>query len=62
MGRALTGDERRPEGFDIRPVPADDEAELRCFHEVLESAFADTPDFQPTHTPPGARLSCGCPH
>jgi mycothiol synthase len=48
MSRALTGDERLPEGFGIRPVRADDEAELRRFHEVLESAFADTPDFQPT--------------
>jgi ribosomal protein S18 acetylase RimI-like enzyme len=48
MGRVLTGDERMPEGFDIRPVRANDEAELRSFHEVLESAFADTPDFQPT--------------
>jgi ribosomal protein S18 acetylase RimI-like enzyme len=48
MGRVLTGDERPPEGFGIRPLRADDEAEMRDFHAVLESAFADTPDFQPT--------------
>ncbi|MEV4140413.1 GNAT family N-acetyltransferase [Dactylosporangium sp. NPDC049742] len=45
MTRPLGGDERAPEGFDIRPVRPD---ELPRFHEVLESAFADTPDFQPT--------------
>lgn len=45
MGRPLTGDERAPSDFDIRPVRPD---ELPRFHEVLESAFADTPDFQPT--------------
>ncbi|MEV0132007.1 GNAT family N-acetyltransferase [Dactylosporangium sp. NPDC050688] len=45
MTRPLTGDERAPSGFDIRPVRQE---ELPRFHEVLESAFADTPDFQPT--------------
>jgi ribosomal protein S18 acetylase RimI-like enzyme len=45
MTRPLTGDERAPEDYDIRPVRQD---ELPRFHEVLESAFADTPDFQPT--------------
>ncbi|MFF5226115.1 GNAT family N-acetyltransferase [Dactylosporangium sp. NPDC000521] len=45
MTRPLTGDERAAEGFDIRPVRPE---ELPRFHEVLESAFADTPDFQPT--------------
>lgn len=45
MTRPLTGEERAPEGFDIRPVRQED---LPRFHEVLESAFADTPDFQPT--------------
>jgi mycothiol synthase len=45
MSRPLTGDEQPPTGFDIRPVRPD---ELPRFHEVLESAFADTPDFQPT--------------
>lgn len=45
MTRPLTGDERPPAGHDIRPVRPED---LPRFHEVLEAAFADTPDFQPT--------------
>jgi len=45
MSRVLTGQERRPEGTAIRPVRAE---ELPRFHAVLEAAFADTPDFQPT--------------
>ncbi|GAB3869919.1 GNAT family N-acetyltransferase [Dactylosporangium cerinum] len=45
MTRPLTGDERPPTGFDIRPVRPD---ELPRFHEVLEAAFADAPDFEPT--------------
>ncbi|MEV8513892.1 GNAT family N-acetyltransferase [Dactylosporangium sp. NPDC051484] len=31
----------------VRAVRAGDEAEMRRFHEVLQVAFADTPDFQP---------------
>lgn len=45
MTRPLTGDEVAPAGAAIRPVRPD---ELPRFQEVLESAFADTPDFQPT--------------
>ncbi|WP_238008051.1 GNAT family N-acetyltransferase [Dactylosporangium sp. AC04546] len=45
MNRALTGEERAPEGHPIRPVKSE---ELGRFHEVLEAAFADTPDYQPT--------------
>jgi mycothiol synthase len=49
MSRPLTGQERPPTGdrFPIRTVRPDDEAEMRRFHAVLQSAFADTPDFQP---------------
>ncbi|GGM32220.1 GNAT family N-acetyltransferase [Dactylosporangium sucinum] len=45
MNRALTGAERAPEGHAVRPVRDED---LPRFHEVLELAFADTPDYQPT--------------
>ncbi|WP_432985665.1 GNAT family N-acetyltransferase [Dactylosporangium sp. CA-233914] len=45
MTRVLTGDERPVAGFGIRAVRAD---ELPRFHEVLQTAFADTPDFVPT--------------
>ncbi|GAA0738339.1 GNAT family N-acetyltransferase [Dactylosporangium roseum] len=48
MRRVLTGQEQAPGGPDVRPVRAGDDAEMRRFHEVLESAFADTPDYQPT--------------
>jgi mycothiol synthase len=47
MVRPLTGEERPAGGFGIRPVRPDDDAELRRFHEILQAAFADTPDFQP---------------
>ncbi|WP_432835031.1 GNAT family N-acetyltransferase [Dactylosporangium sp. CA-092794] len=50
MTRVLTGPERAgsgPSSLVIRPVRADDEAELRRFHAVLQAAFADTPDFEP---------------
>ena len=53
MRRPLTGDEvgagdaAVPVGYLIRAVRPDDEAQLRRFHQVLQSAFADTPDFLP---------------
>jgi mycothiol synthase len=59
MTRPLTGDDARalPEaravaGGDgtvsvVRAVRAEDEAEMRRVHEVLQTAFADTLDFQP---------------
>nr|BFE63393.1 hypothetical protein GCM10020063_079190 [Dactylosporangium thailandense] len=46
MTRALTGEERPPDPrFGVRVVR---DAELPRFHEVLQTAFADTPDFVPT--------------
>ncbi|MDG4787248.1 GNAT family N-acetyltransferase [Micromonospora sp. WMMD1102] len=36
-----------PPGVRIRPVRPDDEAELRTFHRILDTAFRDTPDYQP---------------
>jgi ribosomal protein S18 acetylase RimI-like enzyme len=47
MRRALTGDERPPEGGPVRPLRADDDRELRRFHEVLSVGFADTPENLP---------------
>ncbi|MEE6259880.1 GNAT family N-acetyltransferase [Plantactinospora sonchi] len=37
-----------PAGVTIRPVDASDEAELRIFHRILDTAFRDTGDHQPT--------------
>ncbi|MEO3820035.1 GNAT family N-acetyltransferase [Plantactinospora sp. B24E8] len=37
-----------PAGVTIRPVRAADEAELRTFHRILDTAFRDTDDHQPT--------------
>ncbi|WP_406038051.1 GNAT family N-acetyltransferase [Micromonospora sp. NBC_00898] len=36
-----------PAGVAIRPVRADDEADLRAFHRVYDVAFRDTPDYEP---------------
>lgn len=36
-----------PPGVAIRPVDAGDEADLRLFHRILDTAFRDTPDYQP---------------
>ncbi|MFF5051892.1 GNAT family N-acetyltransferase [Micromonospora sp. NPDC000663] len=36
-----------PPGVRVRPVRPDDEADLREFHRIHESAFADTPDHEP---------------
>ena len=54
MKRELTGAETAPElppGWVIRPInrpdPATEEAELRVFHEILDNAFRDTPDYEP---------------
>ena len=47
MRRALTADEPAPAipaHVRIRPLRSDDEADLRAFHEVLESAFGDSGD------------------
>jgi len=51
MRRALDAAEPAPvppAGVTVRPVRPDDEAELRAFHEVLDVAFRDTPDYQPS--------------
>jgi GNAT superfamily N-acetyltransferase len=37
-----------PTGVSIRPVRPDDEGEMRAFHEVLDVAFRDTPDYEPS--------------
>ncbi|MFG2037434.1 GNAT family N-acetyltransferase [Dactylosporangium sp. NPDC048998] len=50
MTRPLTGDDRALLVGDrllVRALRAGDEAEMRRFHEVLQAAFTDTPDFQP---------------
>jgi ribosomal protein S18 acetylase RimI-like enzyme len=50
MRRELTGSERPPQlppGVRIRPLRADDDADLRTFHRIMENAFADTPDYIP---------------
>ncbi len=36
-----------PDGVAIRPVDPADDAEMRTFHEILDRAFRDTPDYQP---------------
>jgi mycothiol synthase len=36
-----------PPGTQIRPVRSSDEAEMRLFHRILDTAFRDTPDYQP---------------
>jgi GNAT superfamily N-acetyltransferase len=51
MTIALTGDERRPDlppGLTIRLVDHDDDADLRVFHSIIESAFVDVPGNLPT--------------
>lgn len=51
MRRPLRGDERAPEvpvAVVVRPVRPDDDAELRAFHDVIDVAFRDTPDYQPS--------------
>lgn len=37
-----------PDGVVLRPVRADDAADLRRFHQVVETAFVDSLDHQPT--------------
>jgi ribosomal protein S18 acetylase RimI-like enzyme len=50
MRRELNGTERAPApppGVVVRLLHPDDDAEMRAFHRVLDSAFRDTPDYQP---------------
>jgi mycothiol synthase len=49
MRRDLDDRPPRPEppaGVVVRPVRPEDDAEMRAFHEVLDVAFRDTPDYQ----------------
>ncbi|MFG1952752.1 GNAT family N-acetyltransferase [Micromonospora sp. NPDC048830] len=36
-----------PPGVTVRPLRADDEADLRLFHRIFDTAFRDTPDYEP---------------
>ncbi|MFU8852096.1 GNAT family N-acetyltransferase [Micromonospora sp. SL1-18] len=36
-----------PAGVAIRPLHAGDEADLRLFHRIFDTAFQDTPDYEP---------------
>ncbi|MBO4205802.1 GNAT family N-acetyltransferase [Micromonospora echinofusca] len=36
-----------PSGVTIRPVRPDDDADLRTFHRIYDTAFRDTPDYEP---------------
>lgn len=51
MRRSLAGVSAEPPvpppGVQIRPVQHADEAEMRLFHRILDTAFRDTPDYQP---------------
>jgi ribosomal protein S18 acetylase RimI-like enzyme len=50
MRRPLAGPQLPglPAGVVVRPVRSADEAEMRTFHEVLDVAFRDTPDYEPS--------------
>ncbi|MFG2053637.1 GNAT family N-acetyltransferase [Micromonospora sp. NPDC048930] len=36
-----------PPGVTVRPLRPDDEADLREFHRIFDTAFRDTPDYEP---------------
>lgn len=36
-----------PPGVTVRPVRPDDERDLRDFHRIFDTAFRDTPDYEP---------------
>ncbi|GAA4166941.1 hypothetical protein GCM10022251_55290 [Phytohabitans flavus] len=36
-----------PDGISIRPVDPGEDADMRLFHRILDTAFRDTPDYQP---------------
>jgi ribosomal protein S18 acetylase RimI-like enzyme len=51
MRRALASVEPAPDlppGVLVRPVRHDDDAEMRAFHDTLDTAFRDTPDYLPS--------------
>ena len=50
MKRHLTGAEQSPDlpaGITIRNVNHEDDADMRTFHRILETAFSELPDFMP---------------
>ncbi|MFE9959523.1 GNAT family N-acetyltransferase [Micromonospora sp. NPDC005299] len=38
-----------PAGVTVRPLRVDDEADLRLFHRIFDTAFRDTPDYEPVN-------------
>ncbi|MCX4474406.1 GNAT family N-acetyltransferase [Micromonospora sp. NBC_01655] len=65
MSRTLTGlpaEPPCPPGVTIRPLHVGDEADLRLFHRIFDTAFRDTSDYEPVgyeqwreHLPPYVR-------
>ncbi|SCG42766.1 GNAT family N-acetyltransferase [Micromonospora inositola] len=51
MSRSLAGVPAEPPappaGVTVRPVRRDDDADLRTFHGIYDTAFRDTPDYEP---------------
>ncbi|SCG41650.1 GNAT family N-acetyltransferase [Micromonospora halophytica] len=50
MSRPLAGlpaEPPPPPGVTVRPLRADDEVDLRLFHRIFDTAFRDTPDYEP---------------
>ncbi|MEO3775373.1 GNAT family N-acetyltransferase [Micromonospora sp. B11E3] len=43
----LTAEPAPPPGVSVRPLRAGDEADLRLFHRIYDTAFRDTPDYEP---------------
>lgn len=50
MRRTLTGlppEPALPDGVNVRPLRPEDDADMRDFHRILDTAFRDTPDYAP---------------
>ncbi len=43
----LPAEPATPAGVAVRPLRPDDEADLRKFHRIFDTAFRDTPDYEP---------------